>query len=149
LVVPLARIFQLLPLLIGYTYCPDVCPLTLADLKKALTDLGGRERVHPIFISVDPERDIPAVPTRYLTTFDSDFIGLTDDFEKIEAAMRPFGAFTEKEEVTGSAAEYLVSHTGRVYLISPNHEILLTYSFGFRPEELRSDLIHLLQQEDL
>ena len=132
----------------GYTFCPDVCPLTMSDLKKALTDLEGRERVQPIFISVDPERDTPEVLARYLNAFDADIVGLTDDFDKIQAVMRPFGAFAEQEEVSDSAAGYLVSHTARVYLISPNREILATYPFGFPAEDLRSDLVHLLQQDD-
>lgn len=130
----------------GYTFCPDVCPLTLWQVKKALTDLEGREQVKVIFISVDPERDTPEVLGRYLASFDSNFIGLTDDFEKIEAVMKPFGAFAEKEEVADSAAGYFMSHTSRLYLVSPNQKLLLLYPFDFEPEELRSDLTHLLQQ---
>jgi len=91
----------------GYTFCPDVCPLTLWDVKKALKDLEGRERVKVIFVSVDPERDTPEVLGRYLSAFDPDFIGLTDDFKKVETVMQPFGAFAEKEEVADSAAQLL------------------------------------------
>lgn len=129
----------------GYTFCPDVCPLTLSDVKKALTDLEGRERVKVIFISVDPDRDTPEILARYLAAFDSGYIGLTDDFGKIEAAMQPFGVFAAKE-VTDSAAEYLVSHTARVYLVTPEQELLMTYPFDFEADDLRSDLTHLLQQ---
>ncbi len=131
----------------GYTYCPDVCPLTMADVKKALADLEGKERVHIIFISVDPERDTPEVLARYMNAFGPEFTGLTDDFEKVQAVMKPYGAFAEKEAVTDSAAGYLVSHTARLYLVSPNRELLLTYPFGFEPEDLRSDLAYLLQQK--
>lgn len=131
----------------GYTFCPDVCPLTMWDVKKALTDLEGRERVKVIFISVDPERDTPEVLARYLTGFDPEFIGLTDDFEKVQEVMKPFGAFAQKEEATDSAAGYLVSHTARLYLITPQRELLLMYPFGFEPEDLRSDLTYLIQQE--
>lgn len=130
----------------GYTFCPDVCPLTLGDVRKALADLEGRERIKVIFISVDPDRDTPEILARYLAAFDPSYIGLTDDFEKIEAAMKPFGAFAAKEEVTDSAAEYLVSHTARVYLVTPEQELLMTYPFDFEADDLRSDLTHLLQQ---
>jgi protein SCO1/2 len=129
----------------GYTFCPDVCPLTLWDVKKTLTDFEGKERVKVIFVSVDPERDTQEVLANYLKGFDSDFIGLTDDFEKVEAVMKPFGAFAEKEEVENSAAGYLVNHTARLYLLNPEQEVLLMYPFGFKPEDLRSDLTHLLQ----
>jgi len=131
----------------GYTFCPDVCPLTLADVKEALAGLEGRERVHVIFISVDPERDTPEVLGRYMNAFDPDFTGLTDDFDKTQEVMKAYGAFAEKEEVADSAAGYLVSHTARVYLVSPQRELIMTYSFGFEPDALRADLTYLLQQE--
>lgn len=132
----------------GYTFCPDVCPLTMVDVRDALSGLEtGQERVQVVFISVDPERDTPGVLSGYLAAFDSNYIGLTDDYEKIQEIMTPYGAFAQKEEVTDSAAGYLVSHTSRVYLVSPERELLLTYPFGFEAEDLRSDLTHLLRQE--
>ncbi|NJN93942.1 MAG: SCO family protein [Anaerolineales bacterium] len=133
----------------GYTYCPDVCPLTLADIKQAVNKLEqGRERVHFIFISVDPERDTPEALSRYVTAFDPSFIGLTDDFEKVKEVMKPYGAFAEKEIVSDSAAGYLVSHSARVYLVNADQNLLLMYPFGFKPEDLSSDLAHLLSQEN-
>jgi protein SCO1/2 len=131
----------------GYTFCPDVCPLTLVDVKEALADLEGRERVHVIFISVDPERDTPEVLARYMNAFDPEFTGLTDDFDKTQEVMKAYGAFAEKEEVSDSAAGYLVSHTARVYLVGPQRELIMTYPFGFESEALRDDLTYLLQQE--
>jgi protein SCO1 len=132
----------------GYTYCPDVCPLTLYDIKEALTSLKtDRERVHVIFVSVDPERDTPDVLQRYLAAFDPTFIGLTDDFEKVKEVMKPYGAFAEKEGITGSAADYLVSHSARVFLVDPQGQLLLTYPYDFEVDDLHSDLEYLLQQE--
>lgn len=132
----------------GYTFCPDVCPLTLADVKKALAELEERDRVHVVFISVDPERDTPEVLDRYVHAFDPEFIGLTGEFEKLQTVMKPFGAYAEKEKAEGSASEYLVNHTARLYLINPQGELLLTYPFGFKPEDLQSDLAYILQQGD-
>lgn len=133
----------------GYTFCPDVCPLTMADVRQALNGLAqGRERVHVIFISVDPERDTPPVLGRYLKAFDPSFIGLTDDFEKVKEVMKPYGAFAEKETVTGSTAGYLVNHSARLYLVTPDQKLLLMYPFGFKAEDLRSDLAYLLSQEN-
>jgi cytochrome oxidase Cu insertion factor (SCO1/SenC/PrrC family) len=60
--------------------------------------------------------------------------------------MEPFGAFAEKQEVADSAAGYLMNHTARLYLVGPDRNLLLIYSFGFDPEDLRSDLEHLLAQ---
>lgn len=129
----------------GYTFCPDVCPLTLVDLKEALQGLPEEAQVNVIFISVDPERDTPEVVERYVSSFGPEFIGLTDDYSKIEEVMLAYGAYAEKEKTPDSAAGYLVSHTARVYLMTPEDGILLTYPFGFEPEDLRSDLEYLLQ----
>lgn len=134
----------------GYTYCPDVCPLTMSEVKKALSGLGtGRDRVHVIFISVDPERDTPDVLSKYMAAFGPEFIGLTDDFDRVQEVMKPFGAFAEKEEVSDSALGYLVNHTARLYLVDPQGDLVLTYPFGFEADDLRSDLVYLLQLESL
>ncbi|MCB9077973.1 MAG: SCO family protein [Anaerolineaceae bacterium] len=130
----------------GYTFCPDVCPLTMADVKQALAQMDNPDQVNVVFISVDPERDTPEVLARYLHAFSPDFIGLTDDFEKTQDVMVAFGAFAEKEDAADSAAGYLVSHTSRLYLLDPQGEIILTYSFGFEPDDLRADLEYLLEQ---
>ena len=133
----------------GYTFCPDVCPLTMVDVRDALAQLDQteRERVQVIFISVDPERDTPEVLDRYLSAFDPTFIGLTDDYEKIQEVLPSFGVFAAKEVVKDSAAGYLVSHTARLYLLNANHKILLTYPFDFEPEDLSSDLTYLLNEK--
>ncbi len=132
----------------GYTSCPDACPLTMYDVKQALAGLEkGQEKVHVIFVSVDPERDTSEVLSRYMAAFGPQFIGLTDNFEKVKAVMKPFGAFAEKENTADSAAGYLVSHTTRLYLVDPQGQLLLMYPYGFAVEDLRSDLEYLLSQK--
>jgi protein SCO1 len=82
----------------GYTFCPDVCPLTMVNIKVALLQLEQtqRARVQVIFISVDPERDTPQVLDRFLSAFDPTFIGLTDDFGKIQKVLPIFRVFAAK-----------------------------------------------------
>jgi protein SCO1/2 len=128
----------------GYTHCPDVCPLTLLDIKMALAGLEDGERVQVIFITVDPERDTSEALARYLSAFDPDFIGLTGDSHTIREVIRPYRVVAEKEEAGHAAAGYLVNHTAHLYLVNPQRELLLTYAFGFDPADLRSDLEHLL-----
>ncbi|MDX1520037.1 MAG: SCO family protein [Anaerolineae bacterium] len=130
----------------GYTFCPDVCPLTLADLHATLEGLDSREQINVVFISVDPERDTPELVAQYVAAFDPTFIGLTDTPERTQAAMEAFGVFSEKEEAVGSAADYLVTHSSRVFLVNRQGEIEGLYSFDFAPEDLRSDLEFLLNQ---
>jgi cytochrome oxidase Cu insertion factor (SCO1/SenC/PrrC family) len=80
----------------------------------------------------------------YLANFGSNVIGLRDDMEKVEAVMKPFGAYgqAEKAEADGS---YLVSHSARLYLVKPEEGVLLTYPFGFKAAELQEDLAYLLK----
>jgi protein SCO1 len=145
----------------GYTHCPDVCPLTVAKVRQALAGLDPveQERVRFIFISVDPERDTPEVLARYLSNFNPDFIGLIDDFAKTEATLKSFWAYAEKEqspepvsshehtETTSDQPSYMVMHTGRVYLVTPRRELLLTYPMELTAEDLQRDLLYLLKQK--
>jgi protein SCO1/2 len=134
----------------GYTFCPDVCPLTLVNVKQALAGLPEPERVRVLFISVDPERDSPAVMTRYVKNFGPQFTGLTAaSVAEMQEILKPFGAFAAKEEVPDSAAGYLMAHSTRLYLVIPQKRLmLLQYQHGFLPEELQSDLAHLLNREN-
>lgn len=133
----------------GYTYCPDVCSLTMWEVKKTLIALDtGQERVRVIFISVDPERDRPEILAQYMAVFGPQFIGLTDDFDKVRAVMKPYGAHAEKEEVSDSATGYVVSHTGTIFLVDSQRRLILQYPFGFKAEDLASDLNYLLKQEN-
>lgn len=129
----------------GYTHCPDVCPLTLLDVKEALVGLEREKRIHVIFISLDPQRDTTDVIARYLNAFDPNFIGLTGDEATINQVIKPYRVLAEKEEMSHSTADYLVNHTAHLYLVSPQQELLLTYAFDFDPAGLRRDLEHLLK----
>jgi protein SCO1 len=149
----------------GYTYCPDVCPLTVAKVQQTLANLdpADQERVRFIFISVDPERDTPQVLAGYLSNFNPDFIGLTDDFAQTEAVLKSFWAYADKEQLPEPSAHqnhdqavsdqaqaspaYLVMHTGRIYLVTPQRELWLTYPSDLTAEDLESDLLYLLKQK--
>jgi len=133
-------------LFFGYTFCPDVCPTTMAEVKNVLANFKDRDRVKVVFITVDPDRDTPAALRQYLDNFSPNFIGLTDDYAKIQQVMQPFGAAAQKQKVSNSAAGYLVNHTARLYLITPQQQLLLTYPFGFDPAGLRRDLARVLAQ---
>jgi protein SCO1/2 len=134
----------------GYTFCPDVCPTTMGVVKQAMAQLepAQRARVQVVFISADPERDTPEVLSKYVDAFNPDFMGLTPEAGQLLEVMTPFGAYAEKEDVEGSATGYLVAHTARLYLLNAKREIMLTYPFGFQADELHSDLVYLLQQEN-
>jgi protein SCO1/2 len=106
----------------GYTYCPDVCPLTLlelAGLKERLAESCENLTDRYYLVSVDPKRDTPARLRDYVTYFDPEFRGLTGALEEIDKLTTQVGAIYSYPE--GQEAEnYLVGHSSTVTLIDPN-----------------------------
>lgn len=119
----------------GFVNCPDVCPTTLLELKKVYQALTPEERrrVQVVMISVDPERDTPEVLDKYVTFFDSSFIGLTGTPQQIAEVAKPYGVFYQKSEIK-SAKQYNVDHTASTYLIDPKGALRLIYGNG-KPAE--------------
>ena len=135
----------------GYTYCPDVCPTTLAVEAEALDKLGTRANdIVPIFITVDPKRDTPEKLKSYLSAFDANpsssrpnFVGLTGSDEEIEKAADAYEVYYKAhlDGRFGGAEDYSVDHTGNVYLMSPEGKFVAYYSQGISPDELAADLL--------
>ncbi|MGD0144492.1 MAG: SCO family protein [Rhizomicrobium sp.] len=102
----------------GYTFCPDVCPATLAEVTNALAELGPRARdVQPIFITLDPARDSAKVLDAYLKAFDSRFVGLRGDPETTEALARQFHVYFRLRGLGNG--EYTVDHSSFLYIFDP------------------------------
>jgi protein SCO1/2 len=103
----------------GFTHCPDVCPLALGEVSAALDALGpAAAKVQPIFVSVDPERDTPAVLKDYVAAFDDRIAGLTGTQEEVAAAARAYRVYFKKVPVEG-ALGYTMDHSAFVYLMGP------------------------------
>ena len=112
----------------GFTYCPDVCPVDLQVIGQAMRLLEKSDpqlaaRVQPVFISVDPERDKPAVLKQYVSAFHPRLIGLTGTPEQIADVSRKYGVYSQKAEDPG-ATEYKVDHSRIVMLFGPKGEPL-------------------------
>jgi protein SCO1/2 len=134
----------------GYTYCPDVCPTTLAVEAEALDMIGERaSRVVPIFITVDPKRDTPEKLKMYLSAFEGQspsrpsFVGLTGTDEEIENVADAYEVYYQAhlDGRFGGDEGYSVDHTGNVYLMSPEGKFVAYYSQGISPDELAADLM--------
>jgi cytochrome oxidase Cu insertion factor (SCO1/SenC/PrrC family) len=134
----------------GYTFCPDVCPTTLAVEKEALDKLGAdADRIVPIFISVDPKRDTADKLKTYLSSFDAktsstrpNFVGLTGSDKEIAEAAKSYRVYY-RAHIDGQArdgSEYSIDHTGDVYLMDPQGKFVAYYSQGILPDELAADL---------
>lgn len=123
-------------LFFGYTHCPDVCPLTMANVKVGLKQLPEemRNQVQTVFISVDPERDTPDHLNEYVHFFDPNFVGLTGTKEEIDQVVRQYGAFYRIEK--GDGKNYTVSHSARVYLIGKDNQVKQYLYHDSKSEEI-------------
>jgi protein SCO1/2 len=120
----------------GFTHCPDVCPTDLAVIGQALRrfekhDPARAARVAPIFVSVDPERDSPAVLKEYVSAFHPRLIGLTGTPQQVAAMTKSYGAYGLKDPA-GPGGGYNVNHSRLAQLIGPDGEpiALLPYEKG-------------------
>jgi protein SCO1/2 len=129
------------PLLVffGYTHCPDICPTTLFEISEVLRAMGpDADRVHALYITVDPERDTPAVMKDYLSSFDPHLRGATGDRKAIEAVEKAYRVFAQK--VPGENGDYSMDHTALVYLMDKQGRFVAPFSLKRRPEEAAADL---------
>jgi protein SCO1 len=128
----------------GYTFCPDVCPTTLAELAAVRAKLGGdANKLAVVFITVDPERDGPERLRSYTAAFDRTFTGLTGSAEQLAAVRQAYGVTARKRIVPGTSAAYLIDHSAFVYVIDAEGRLRLMFLFGTSIDDMAHD-IHLL-----
>lgn len=128
----------------GFTQCPDVCPSTLASMAEVMRDLGPRaDKVQVIFITLDPERDTPALLAQYAPAFDRRFLGLLGDAEATVKVAKEFKVFYQK--VPGSTpGTYSIDHTAGSYIFDPKGRLRLFVKHGQPKESLVKDIGRLL-----
>ena len=121
----------------GFTNCPDVCPLTLSNISRAMVLLGAdANKIQPLFISVDPLRDTPNVLRKYLKHFDHRIIGLTGTPKQVVAVQRAYRIFAQRRNAVGVGSDdYLMDHTSISYMMGPSGEFKTFFSNGSTPEE--------------
>ncbi len=125
----------------GYTFCPDICPTDLQKMVAALTSLGAAEnRITPIFITVDPDRDSAAPLARYVGLFSPKLVGLTGNQAQVDAVIRAYRVYVEKLPPASPGAPYLVNHSAFMYLMNPAGKLAAI----FPPDVKIADLAHQL-----
>ncbi len=134
----------------GYTFCPDVCPLTLANMKSVYEQLSTLQQrdVAAVFVSVDPERDTPDRMGEYVHAFNPAFYGVQVPLDALETVKQEYGVFAAKREVDSSqsAAGYLVDHTAVVYLIDKDDNLRAIYPSDALAADIAADVAYLLKQ---
>jgi protein SCO1 len=102
----------------GFTSCPDSCPTALLEIAAALEKLGAdADKLQPLFITVDPQRDTPAVMGNYTQSFDARIVGLTGTPQQIAAVAQEYGAYYEPRKRGPGAEDYVVDHSTYLYLM--------------------------------
>jgi protein SCO1 len=123
----------------GFTHCPDVCPTTLFDISQVLKDLGhDADRTGALFITVDPERDTPAVLKDYLSNFDPHLRGLTGDRAAVDAAIRAYRVYAKKIPLDNG--DYTMDHTAVVYLMDKDGRFVAPFNMKQTPEAAAAQL---------
>ena len=123
----------------GFTHCPDVCPTTLFEVSEVLRALGPRAKdVRALFVTVDPERDTPAVLKDYLSSFDPRVIGVTGDAEAVAAIEKSYRVYAKKVPLEGG--NYTMDHTALVYLMDKNGRFVAPFKMKRRPEEAAAEI---------
>ncbi|TFH35465.1 MAG: SCO family protein [Anaerolineales bacterium] len=127
----------------GYSYCPDVCPATVAIMSQVFESLRATpDEMQFVMISLDPERESPEAVEAYMRRFHPDFIGLWADralLDEIEAA---YGIVAIREP-SDNPETYLITHTARVFLIDQQGNLRAHYAFGTPPADFIADLSYL------
>ena len=128
----------------GYTHCPDTCPIALSNIDAALGQLNStiRARIQPIFVTVDPERDTPAVMKDYVGAFpDAGFAGLSGTQDQVAKIEKAYQIFAQRHDAHDG--EYSMDHTSIIHIMDPDGRFVRLVSDLMPPERLAKQLMEL------
>lgn len=128
----------------GYTYCPDVCPMSLNDVTQALEAFHDAapqraRNVTPVFITVDPERDDPAAMRDYVSFFHPRTVGLTGSKQAIGRVADEFGVYYQKTKAP-DMSDYLVDHTAIIFILGPDGEPIESFPYDIGIDRISAEM---------
>ncbi len=131
---------ELMLIYFGFTYCPDACPTALGVMSAALDKLDvGAGRVVPILITVDPDRDTPAVLKDYVSNFHPRMVGLTGTKEQVAQVAKAYRVFYQKAAGT-TPDDYLMDHTLLVYLMDGDGKYITHFGPDATPDQMADEI---------
>ncbi|MFZ2269477.1 MAG: SCO family protein [Azonexus sp.] len=138
---------KLMLIYFGYTYCPDVCPTSLAATADGLKKLQPDElaRVGMFFISVDPQRDTPARLKDYAEFFHPSIVGLTGTPDQLSEIARRYGVFYARQP-TNTAGGYVVDHSSETYIVDRDGRLVGKIAHATPPDKVAETLRKYLNQ---
>ena len=132
----------------GYTYCPDICPTTLTRYTQVANRLQEAPEVladtRVLFVSVDPDRDVPARLREYVQFFNPEFLGATGSAEEITRLAKAFALFYQVHEPDANG-NYLVDHSAAVAIVNPDAELVGYFNAVMDPEVIATDFRRLVE----
>ena len=133
----------------GYTYCPDICPASLSIMTQAIdqleeTDKARAERITPVFITVDPERDDVENMKVYAEHFHPDMVAMTGTSEQIAAAAKAYRVYYAKAK-DDSSSDYLMDHSSIFYLMGPDGKYVKHFTHNDDSNTIATALAELVQ----
>jgi protein SCO1/2 len=129
----------------GYTFCPDVCPTTLNEVSEALDHLGAKaDRLQPIFITVDPKRDTPAVVKQYVAAFTPKLLGLTGTPDEIAKVANEYRVYYAEHRTGPGPNDYTMDHSSVLYLMGPDGRFIAPIRTDETGPEIAADLGKLI-----
>lgn len=136
--------FQLLTF--GYTYCPDICPTTLAEMAMVISRLGKEaDALQALFITVDPERDTADSLRDYVAFFDPRIIGLTGSPELVRKAAESFKVRYEKVREPGAPEDqYAVDHSAGMYLLGPDGRFIRKFAYAMPAAQIAEQIREIM-----
>jgi len=127
----------------GYTRCPDACPTALQDMANALDTLGtDAKKAAILFITIDPERDTPAVVQDYVTAFNAPITGLSGTPEQIAGVAKEYRVYYAKHPKAGG--EYDMDHSSIIYVMDPRGRFAANFTHETPPDEIAAKLRMLM-----
>ena len=134
----------------GYTHCPDICPLHMANLAAVYRKLPytDQQRIRVVFVTTDPERDTPERLRTWLASFHRDFVGVSGPVERINVLQQSMGmppAVKETAPAGSGAGAYGIAHGAALLTFTADDSLRVLYPFGTRQQDLAKDIPHLLK----
>jgi protein SCO1/2 len=129
----------------GYTYCPDVCPTTLNAVADALDKIGPKaDRIAPLFITVDPKRDSPAVVKQFAAAFGTRIQGLTGNAAQIATVAKAYRVYYAEHRTGPGPDDYSMDHSSVLYLMGPDGRFIAPIRADMAPDQMAAALAKLV-----
>lgn len=131
-------------LFIGYTHCPDICPMALSTINSTYNLLKPEVKADTqvVFVSVDPERDTAEHLANYMTYFNEEFVGVTGEQSEIDLFAKKLGAGYQKEAADESG-NYQVAHTSSFFLVNPEGGVVGTFAMPHIPKTIADQYLQI------